>query len=102
VCLAIGLLLWVASFFTLVMIVLHPERFAIIYTLGNVVSLAGTFFLIGPMRQLKSTLLQLRTVCFNQVSTPLVDARVMRSRRRTCTLRTWCMLRKICSSQRDG
>ena len=29
------------------------SRFAIIYTVGNIASLLATFFLIGPMRQLK-------------------------------------------------
>jgi hypothetical protein len=71
-CLVVGLILSLCSFLTFG----HPPRFAVIvrlfdlsfflfffyltvclfffqYTLGNLVSLCGTFFLVGPFRQLK-------------------------------------------------
>ena len=52
-CCVVGLLLWIVSLLSIGAIVLHPERFAVMYTIGNLVSLAGTSFLIGPMRQIK-------------------------------------------------
>eukprot|EP01121_Diplochlamys_sp_Union-15-3_P018968 TRINITY_DN7032_c0_g1_i2.p1 TRINITY_DN7032_c0_g1~~TRINITY_DN7032_c0_g1_i2.p1 ORF type:complete len:157 (-),score=16.42 TRINITY_DN7032_c0_g1_i2:60-530(-) len=36
------------------LILLSLRLFAILYTLGNILALSSTFFLIGPLRQLKS------------------------------------------------
>mmetsp|Transcript_99801 Transcript_99801/g.177061 ORF Transcript_99801/g.177061 Transcript_99801/m.177061 type:complete len:228 (+) Transcript_99801:97-780(+) len=55
ICWAVGVLLEYAAF-------AHwhhvlggsPERFAILYTLGNVLNLSATFFLVGPQRQFQA------------------------------------------------
>lgn len=50
-----GSLLQVASFGSWVAAVVgRPERFAVCYTLGNVLNLSATCFLVGPERQWKS------------------------------------------------
>eukprot|EP00162_Nutomonas_longa_P003007 comp13667_c0_seq4/m.19139 comp13667_c0_seq4/g.19139 ORF comp13667_c0_seq4/g.19139 comp13667_c0_seq4/m.19139 type:complete len:106 (+) comp13667_c0_seq4:125-442(+) len=36
------------------MIALKPEKFALTYTLGNILSLGSTAFLVGPVKQLKN------------------------------------------------
>merc|ERR1712150_62970 len=55
ICFVLGLLLQVASFGALTQALLgHPGRFATNYTIGNLVSLAGTFFLAGPAMQLRN------------------------------------------------
>ena len=41
------------SFLSFGSFVTHAPRWAVLYTLGNIVSLASTFFLIGPMRQVR-------------------------------------------------
>lgn len=54
VCLAVGLLLDFFSFGKMAQAFRgHPERYAVMYTIGNITAMAGTFFLAGPMRQLK-------------------------------------------------
>mmetsp|Transcript_52611 Transcript_52611/g.94455 ORF Transcript_52611/g.94455 Transcript_52611/m.94455 type:complete len:192 (+) Transcript_52611:24-599(+) len=53
-CFCIGLLLQASSFGSLTRALLgHPGRFALVYTLGNVVALIGTFFLAGPRKQIR-------------------------------------------------
>ena len=49
----IGWVLNLISVFALPQIVLHPEKFALLYTVGNIVSLCSTAFLWGPMQQIK-------------------------------------------------
>jgi len=52
-CLAIGFLLDLFSFARLAQVFTgHAERYALIYTAGNLTALSGTFFLAGPSRQL--------------------------------------------------
>lgn len=53
-CLVVGLILTFVSLLMFGSIVLHPARFASLYTLGNIVSLAGTGFIVGPWRQVKA------------------------------------------------
>ncbi|CAK0891911.1 unnamed protein product, partial [Prorocentrum cordatum] len=54
-CLALGTVLQMLSFGAFTQALLgHPGRFATNYTIGNVVSLAGTFFLAGPAAQLRN------------------------------------------------
>lgn len=49
-CFLVGLLLNVLGYVVLV-IGLHKTRYAVITSLGNLVSLSGTAFLVGPQRQ---------------------------------------------------
>uniref|UniRef100_A0A0D6R8J0 Vesicle transport protein n=1 Tax=Araucaria cunninghamii TaxID=56994 RepID=A0A0D6R8J0_ARACU len=48
-CLAGGLLLTLLS----LLLFLHPIKFAVAFTFGNLLSLASTTFLVGPVRQMK-------------------------------------------------
>eukprot|EP00158_Paraphelidium_tribonemae_P010045 Partr_v1_DN3028_c0_g1_i1_m24237 putative SFT2 domain containing len=49
-CLGIGLLLSIVSFFSFA----NPTKFAVLYTVGNIVALLGTGFLVGFLTQLKA------------------------------------------------
>eukprot|EP01122_Echinamoeba_exundans_P009823 TRINITY_DN3538_c0_g2_i1.p3 TRINITY_DN3538_c0_g2~~TRINITY_DN3538_c0_g2_i1.p3 ORF type:complete len:146 (-),score=20.15 TRINITY_DN3538_c0_g2_i1:76-513(-) len=51
ICFALG---FVCSFIGTFFITINLALFAVLYTLGNVFSLASTGFLVGPIRQLKS------------------------------------------------
>lgn len=54
-CFGLGLLLQAASFSAVTRALLgHPGRFAVTYTLGNLVALTGTFFLAGPAKQCRN------------------------------------------------
>jgi hypothetical protein len=47
---------WLVSLLALLalpQIISHPEKFAILYTVGNIISLSSTMFLWGPCKQLK-------------------------------------------------
>jgi len=46
----------IVSIFSIAAIVLHPSRFAVPYTLGNLLLVLSTGFLVGPMRQLRMCL----------------------------------------------
>ncbi|CAM9353247.1 unnamed protein product [Chrysoparadoxa australica] len=53
-CLAFGLFLTMGSMFRIMQAVTgRPLPFVIYYTLGNVVSICGSFFLYGPTKQVK-------------------------------------------------
>jgi len=56
VCLGLGLICCIMSLFSIPSIVLHPSSFAIPYTLGNILAVSATAFLIGPLRQLRACL----------------------------------------------
>lgn len=62
-CCGIGLVLWIISLLSIGAIVTQPARFAVMYTVGNIVSLCGTGFLIGPMRQIKRERASCLSVC---------------------------------------
>ena len=54
-CLVIGFAISILSSFLLMFsAVFKPYKFAILFTFGNLNSLASSFFLVGPCRQLKS------------------------------------------------
>ncbi|RKP10657.1 Got1/Sft2-like family-domain-containing protein [Thamnocephalis sphaerospora] len=57
-CFVIGFILTILS--TLCLLTLNITGFAIIYTLGNLISLGSTGFLIGPLRQLKTMFAKVR------------------------------------------
>eukprot|EP00931_Biecheleriopsis_adriatica_P095564 TRINITY_DN6915_c0_g1_i1.p1 TRINITY_DN6915_c0_g1~~TRINITY_DN6915_c0_g1_i1.p1 ORF type:complete len:193 (-),score=32.25 TRINITY_DN6915_c0_g1_i1:147-725(-) len=53
-CFCLGLLLQASSFGSLTRALLgHPGRFALVYTLGNIIAMVGTFFLAGPRKQMR-------------------------------------------------
>jgi len=55
VCFAVGWILMACSLITIPGLALgKPAPFAVLYTIGNIVALSATFFLWGPMAQLKS------------------------------------------------
>eukprot|EP00658_Telonema_sp_P-2_P062683 TRINITY_DN51373_c0_g1_i1.p1 TRINITY_DN51373_c0_g1~~TRINITY_DN51373_c0_g1_i1.p1 ORF type:complete len:174 (-),score=37.97 TRINITY_DN51373_c0_g1_i1:258-779(-) len=55
VCCGLGLLLTLGSFFRFKQCIQGDcTSFAVIYTIGNVVAIIGSFFLSGPCKQLKS------------------------------------------------
>eukprot|EP00933_Yihiella_yeosuensis_P014698 TRINITY_DN13066_c1_g1_i1.p1 TRINITY_DN13066_c1_g1~~TRINITY_DN13066_c1_g1_i1.p1 ORF type:complete len:193 (-),score=31.37 TRINITY_DN13066_c1_g1_i1:39-617(-) len=54
-CFGMGLLLQAASFGSVVRALMgHPGHFALVYTLGNMVAMTGTFFLAGPAKQMRN------------------------------------------------
>jgi hypothetical protein len=55
ICFGIGLLIQFLSMGSLVgLLVGKASKFAFMYTLGNIISLCGTFFLVGPTRQFQN------------------------------------------------
>ncbi|KAI8049571.1 Got1/Sft2-like family-domain-containing protein [Syncephalis plumigaleata] len=60
ICFIVGFVITILS--TLSLATLNFTGFAILYTLGNVISLCSTGFLIGPMRQLKTMFAKVRVV----------------------------------------
>eukprot|EP00386_Alphamonas_edax_P007899 GDKI01026139.1.p1 GENE.GDKI01026139.1~~GDKI01026139.1.p1 ORF type:complete len:177 (+),score=14.84 GDKI01026139.1:68-598(+) len=54
-CFLAGTIIWLFSFGSFTeMLTGNPSRFALTYTLGNVISLFSSCFLVGPMQQLKN------------------------------------------------
>lgn len=56
ICFVLG---WIVNFMSvssLSTIVISPTRFAVLYSLGNILSMCSTMFLFGPVKQLKSML----------------------------------------------
>ena len=55
VCFGLGTLFQFMSFGSMVGVLLgRPNKFAFLYTCGNLISIFGTFFLVGPKRQFKN------------------------------------------------
>jgi hypothetical protein len=55
ICFGVGLLIQFLSMGSLLgLIVGKANKFAFMYTLGNIISLCGTFFLVGPVRQFQN------------------------------------------------
>lgn len=53
VCFGLGILLQILSMGSTLGVVLgKPEKFAVLYTFGNIISIFGTFFLFGPSAQI--------------------------------------------------
>merc|ERR1711907_259990 len=62
-CLVLGGCIYVLSCFTFVDLMRgEPEKFVILYTLGNIIALSGSLFLFGPMKQIKTMFLPKRRV----------------------------------------
>jgi len=53
ICMGLAILLFFMAMFFVGSIVLSPASFAVPYTFANILALGGTFFLVGPLRQLK-------------------------------------------------
>ena len=55
ICFGLGLLFQFMSMGSIVGVLLgRPNKFAFLYTCGNLISIFGTFFLVGPKRQFKN------------------------------------------------
>ena len=55
ICFGLGMLFQFMSMGSIVgVLVGRPNKFAFLYTCGNIISIFGTFFLIGPVRQFKN------------------------------------------------
>ena len=55
VCFGLGLLFQIMSMGSILGVILgRPNKFAFLYTCGNLISIFGTFFLVGPKRQFKN------------------------------------------------
>eukprot|EP00824_Muranothrix_gubernata_P007702 TRINITY_DN19806_c0_g1_i1.p1 TRINITY_DN19806_c0_g1~~TRINITY_DN19806_c0_g1_i1.p1 ORF type:complete len:179 (+),score=25.38 TRINITY_DN19806_c0_g1_i1:29-538(+) len=54
ICFTVGVLCTFLSTLALPAILIRPEKFAIPYTLGNLLALGSTAFIIGPCRQIRS------------------------------------------------
>lgn len=53
-CFALGYLIQFFSMGSFIKVLTgKPDKFAVLFTLGNIVSICGTFFLVGPQRQLE-------------------------------------------------
>ena len=52
-CFVIGLLIQFLSMGSILGVLGKPEKFALLYTFGNIFSICGTFFLMGPLAQFK-------------------------------------------------
>ena len=55
ICFGLGMLFQFMSMGSIVGVLLgRPNKFAFLYTCGNIISIFGTFFLVGPVRQFKN------------------------------------------------
>ncbi|GBG33010.1 Vesicle transport protein SFT2A [Hondaea fermentalgiana] len=61
-CFAIGTLMSLSSSFFVPSIVLKPEKFALPYTIGNVLSMGSSMFFVGPARFFKTLFNETRRV----------------------------------------
>eukprot|EP00179_Madagascaria_erythrocladioides_P007776 CAMPEP_0198312482 /NCGR_PEP_ID=MMETSP1450-20131203/3831_1 /TAXON_ID=753684 ORGANISM="Madagascaria erythrocladiodes, Strain CCMP3234" /NCGR_SAMPLE_ID=MMETSP1450 /ASSEMBLY_ACC=CAM_ASM_001115 /LENGTH=191 /DNA_ID=CAMNT_0044015427 /DNA_START=38 /DNA_END=613 /DNA_ORIENTATION=- len=63
VTLLVGVALVAVAILFLPVVALHPQRFAMLFTLGNLLGLLSTGFLVGPCRQLRWMAKPHRAVC---------------------------------------
>ena len=55
ICFGLGMLFQFMSMGSIIGVLLgRPNKFAFLYTCGNIISIFGTFFLVGPVRQFKN------------------------------------------------
>ena len=55
ICFGLGMLFQCMSMGSIVGVLIgRPNKFAFLYTCGNIISIFGTFFLVGPKRQLNN------------------------------------------------
>jgi len=59
ICTALGIVFSFLGF----LFFLQPSTFALFYTFGNIIMLASTAFIVGPMRQLKNMFKPTRFIC---------------------------------------
>lgn len=62
ICFSVGWLLNLMSIFAVASIITSPAKFAVMYTVGNLLSLGATLFLWGPIKQIKSMFAPIRVV----------------------------------------
>lgn len=53
VCYCIGIVLMLCSLFAVGQILIHPAKFAVLYTLGNILALFSSCFMWGPVAQMR-------------------------------------------------
>jgi hypothetical protein len=82
ICFGLGILIELVSLFSIASLVIHPSHFAVTYTLGNILLLLATGFLVGFTRQLKSVFDKKRwiasTVFLSSMLMTLISALVLR------------------------
>jgi hypothetical protein len=61
-CYVVGYIITFGSIFAITQLGRHPEKFAIMYSLGNIIALMSTCFLWGPMSQMKKMFEKVRVV----------------------------------------
>lgn len=83
VCAVLGLLCSFLSISNVALIVISPARFALPYTFGNILSLLGTSFLVGPSYQLNTMFSESRRIAsslyFSALFLTLYSAFVLQS-----------------------
>ena len=62
ICTAIGAIFGIISYVILLSVTTKPARFAVPYTISTLSLIAATFFLIGPLRQLKTMFHKTRVI----------------------------------------
>lgn len=62
ICFVLGYVIMFMSLLTVPGMGKHPEKFAILYSLGNIIALVSTCFLWGPWAQIKNMFAKIRVV----------------------------------------
>ena len=86
-CFGLGLLFQFMSLGSILGVLLgRPNKFAFLYTCGNLISIFGTFFLVGPKRQFKNmsnpyrrkaTIIFLSAIIFTFVSLYVLHSKIL-------------------------
>jgi len=53
ICMGLALFFCILSIFFVASLAFNPSGFAVPYTFGNILALGGTFFIVGPCRQIR-------------------------------------------------
>lgn len=61
-CLVLGWIISFLSIFAIPQIATKPEKFATLYTIGAIISLLSTMFLMGPCKQIKTMFARIRVI----------------------------------------
>lgn len=62
ICFALGYVIMFMSLFTVPDLPKHPEKFAILYSIGNIIAIGSSCFLWGPWAQIKNMFAPVRAV----------------------------------------
>ena len=87
ICFGLGFLFQIMSMGSILGVLLgRPNKFAFLYTCGNIISIFGTFFLVGPKRQFnnmsnpyrrKATMIFLSSIILTFISLYLLHTRLL-------------------------